>query len=210
MHMENARIPDRWARTWRNLGARGIPTDALAALVEAYTGPDRHYHNLGHVLDCLDKLDCLEGPSLHRAEVELALWFHDVIYDARASDNEFRSAELARSVMQSQNVPELGAERVVRLILATAHSAEPETEEEQLICDIDLSILGETPERFRLYDEQIRLEYAWVVDAVYRQKRSQVVESFLRRPHIYRTEFFFGRFEVSARINLHRLLVDLR
>ena len=50
------------------------------------------------------------------------------------------------------------------------------------MCDIDLSILGETSERLLAYDRQIALEYAWVEKDVYRHKRGEVLAGFLKRP----------------------------
>ena len=53
-------------------------------------------------------------------------------------------------------------------------------------------------------DAQVREEYRWVPDPIYRAKRKEVLAGFLARPVIYGTERFRERFEVRARENLRR------
>ena len=68
--------------------------------------------------------------------------------------------------------------------------------------DIDLSILGAPKARFELYDQQIRHEYSWVAQPVYRSKRLEVLQGFLDRAFIYSTPHFRDALEVAARANL--------
>jgi predicted metal-dependent HD superfamily phosphohydrolase len=76
------------------------------------------------------------------------LWFHDAVYELRRSDNEEQSARLAEGALSNAGAPrEVGA-RVATLVLATRHTASPESTDEQLLVDIDLSILGATESRF--------------------------------------------------------------
>ncbi|UZT77366.1 hypothetical protein OF113_20400 [Ectopseudomonas chengduensis] len=96
--------------------------------------------------------------------------------------------------------------RVERLIMVTRHDATPSEPDEQLLVDIDLAILGATPERFAEYDAQVRAEYAWVPGFVYRMKRRSVLKAFLGRPCIYSTEHFNVRYEAQARSNLAAVL----
>ena len=69
----------------------------IASLEAAYSEPHRHYHDRRHIQQCLALLD--EVPELMESERRVltwAIWWHDAIYDPRASDNEARSAELAK------------------------------------------------------------------------------------------------------------------
>jgi predicted metal-dependent HD superfamily phosphohydrolase len=86
--------------------------------------------------------------------------------------------------------------------MATRHDATPTDSDEQLLVDIDLSILGANRERFAEYDRQVRAEYSWVPGFIYNMKRKGVLKAFLARPSIYNTSYFRERYEQQARINL--------
>jgi predicted metal-dependent HD superfamily phosphohydrolase len=51
--------------------------------------------------------------------LELALWFHDAIYDTRARDNEARSADWPSDALVC--LGSIRVDRIVRLILVTQH-----------------------------------------------------------------------------------------
>jgi predicted metal-dependent HD superfamily phosphohydrolase len=99
---------------------------------------------------------------------------------------------------------------VRRLILVTKHNALPGSNDDKLIADIDLSILGQTPDVFDRYEEEIREEYAFVPDSAFREGRSRILKGFLGRPSLYLTESFRVRYEAAARANLARSLERLR
>ncbi|MCP5558891.1 MAG: hypothetical protein H7A55_14180 [Verrucomicrobiaceae bacterium] len=174
-----------------------------AQLRDAYVG--RAYHSIQHIGACLAWLDAVaeSGVAIPEAyAVELALWFHDIVYDSRAADNEEQSAEIARSALLAMGGPVELTERVASLILATKHHHCANDPAAAWVVDIDLAILGESPARFETYDEQIRQEYEWVPMKVYREKRAEVLRTFLNRQSIYKTEFFRRRLEDQARVNL--------
>jgi len=77
-----------------------ISEPVRAELISAYTAPDRHYHDLRHVEALLGLSDACASAITDRDAVEAAIWFHDAIYDTRRSDNEERSAALARFGLQ--------------------------------------------------------------------------------------------------------------
>ena len=84
----------------------------------------------------------LVDSARHLAEdpdsIELSIWFHDVVYDPEADDNELRSAELFDSLLGTNLSPERAA-RIHRLIRVTEHPSEPEDMDARLMVDIDLS-----------------------------------------------------------------------
>jgi predicted metal-dependent HD superfamily phosphohydrolase len=133
--------------------------------------------------------------------VELALWFHDAIYDPRRYDNEELSAALAAETVSSfLSTTDTMALR--ELILATKHSAVPIDPDAALVVDIDLSILGRSKEIFDAYENGIREEYDWVPAKAFASGRASILKRFLERPRIYTHDFFFQRYESQARINL--------
>jgi predicted metal-dependent HD superfamily phosphohydrolase len=199
----------RWLELWSRLGAQGSGAPIFARLTAAYAEPGRAYHTAEHIRDCLAELDLSRDLAQYPDEVEAALWFHDAVYRPGASDNEDQSAELARTALSVGAVPREVADRTAALVLATRHAGVPSSPDEQLIRDIDLSILGREPGIFDAFERRIRREYAWVPEPMYRRERLAVLSGFLRRRSIYQTDQFRQRYEASARANLKRLLGQL-
>jgi len=189
----------------------------FAELVERYAQPQRHYHTLVHVDACLTWLDWFAGSAepqserdgrAERAEIELALWFHDVVYDPQCTDNEQASAELARSHLVAAGVRAPSIARVVDHVLATrSHTAE--TNAAALVIDVDLAILAASPGEYACFEQQIRSEYLYVPEQLYRQARAAVLREFLARPRIYHTLSVRELLEQRARHNLEQAIVRL-
>lgn len=86
----------------------------------------------------------------------------------------------------------------------------PRSGDETLVVDIDLSILGRDAPRYDEFEQRVRKEYRWVPLVLYRRKRIEILESFLKRPRIYGTDHFHARYEEQARRNLQRAIQTLR
>lgn len=168
--------------------------------VTLYSEENRHYHNLAHIEDCFNQLD--KWPSYpSRAErdaIELAIWFHDIIYDTRRADNEESSAALAIHYLRGHPL----AIDCHALILSTRHKQTAGMESEEIMCDIDLSILGATPETYQRYAENIRKEYGWAGIEEYSKGRADILTNFLDRDNLFQTPYAIGRWEAQARINI--------
>ena len=191
----------QWQVTWSKLGL-APPADLLERLLAAWREPQRHYHTLQHLDECLALAEELRAEAQHPQDIALALWFHDAVYDVRAHDNEARSAQWALTALAGAGVDAARCRRVHDLVMATCHAAAPDTPDAALLTDIDLAILGAAPERFAEYERQIRAEYAWVPPQVYAAKRCAVLRGFLERPAVYATPILRQRLEARARSNL--------
>ena len=194
-----------WGGTAR---AAGIPqAQAPGILVDLggrYSEPARHYHTLRHVAAMLKTLDPLRGRMEDATALELAVWFHDAVYDARRGDNEEESAAFADAVLTPAGVLEATRDRVRHLILATkTHSALPGDPDCRLLLDADLAILGAPPADYDAYAAAIRREYDWVSEADYKAGRVRVLSSFLNRDRLFHTDAF-SALEQPARANLGR------
>ena len=134
-----------------SLAALGVrpSRDIFADLASAYAAPDRHYHTARHVDACLAQMQRYRAIARQPAEIEIALWFHDAIYDTHRSDNEQRSAEWASDFLSSEHADPARVSRVHALIMATRHKAAVDDPDQQLLVDIDLGILGQPRARFR-------------------------------------------------------------
>jgi predicted metal-dependent HD superfamily phosphohydrolase len=200
---------DSWQRAWSGLGAAGHGAEIHAALLARYAEPHRAYHTLQHLSECLAAFGPVRPIAPHAAAVEMALWFHDAIYDVHRHDNEEQSARWANEALRAAGAPAAAAERVAALVLATRHTARPEGADACVLIDIDLGILGAEAARFDEYERQIRVEYGFVPEALFRQRRRQILQSFLDRPAIYSTDHFRAALEPRARQNLVRSLAAL-
>jgi predicted metal-dependent HD superfamily phosphohydrolase len=227
---------NRWANLIGRLGFRENG-ETFIYLSWAYQEPPvRFYHNSNHINQCLQELTAeVRKLSKYPNELEVALWFHDCVYDPKRLDNEIESAKRAKcflaghlhesQIYQEEDVlPVLN--RVQNLIRITEHVCQPACNDEALIMDIDLSIFGQAPEAFDLYEENIRKEYYWVPEEIFRERRSDFLRSILNRrkwflfqrgreinnsyePIIYWTGYFETKYGVQARENIRRSLAKL-
>jgi predicted metal-dependent HD superfamily phosphohydrolase len=201
---------DAWHDLMRDLRVAGVDRTHVD-LLACYSEPQRAYHGLQHLAECLDLLDAAAAVQdiPHRAEIELALWFHDAVYDPKGADNEARSATLAMGAMTSWELSAGSCRRVAAMILATADHETCDEPATQWLLDIDLAILGQDSARFAQYEAQIRQEYGWVPEAVYRQKRAEILRGFLTQPRLYQTDWLHDLYDAAARRNLAALVATL-
>lgn len=201
--------PDAWNRRWMDLGASEVPTQVHAELLCRYSEAHRAYHTLQHLRECLTLRSELAVPCTAPAEIDIALWFHDAIYEPARGDNELRSAQWQDEVAAAAGLDQDVRRRLQGLVMVTRHTAAPTTPDEALLVDIDLSILGATAGRFAEYERQVRQEYRLVPEWLYRRKRREILAGFLGRDAIYSTDECRRRFEARARLNLQGSIAAL-
>jgi predicted metal-dependent HD superfamily phosphohydrolase len=198
-----------WCDFWEFLGAHGDAAPPWHLLHQAYTESGRAYHNLQHIDHCLTEFAGVRRLADDAKAIETAIWFHDVIYDPRTKNNEESSADAADTVFATAGLPAAFRQRVRALILTTKHNQPPADKDAALLVDIDLSILGQSPERYAEFERQIRSEYAWVSDADFAAGRSAILKGFLGRASIFHNEGFAARYEQQARKNVSLAIAKL-
>lgn len=185
-------------------------------LINAYSEKHRYYHNTVHLNAVLAHLN--EAQSLTNAahEIALALWFHDAVYKPLSRSNEVDSAVWAKRFLLKNNADTALINKIYNLVIATQHgpkliegSHESIDSDEQLIVDIDLSILGCSAEQYVQFEQQVRKEYRIVPSFIYKKKRKAVLQSFLSREKIYSHAYFYDRYEEKARQNISRAIQAL-
>lgn len=208
-------LVDRWVAAARGAGATAAEPDLEAAgayLLGRWSEPQRQYHDVSHLTAVLDVVDDHAALAAHADRVRLAAWMHDAIYDPRAlgDANERDSAAFAEGLLTTLGAPPGIAAEVARLVGLTAGHATEETDPDgELLCDADLAILAAEPERYTLYTEAIRREYAHVPEDTFRAARAQVLVSLLELPAIYRHAPLHEAWEEKARKNLEKELRTL-
>lgn len=199
----------RWESVCHDSGSRDARQRVFDRMILAYSSPDRHYHGLAHIVDCLEEFDTVRDRATNARAVETAIWFHDVIYDGKRTDNEERSADFGDEALTTLGTRDSFRGEVRRLVLATRHDREPAEVDGKLMVDIDLSSLAKPPAQFDENTRLIRQEFLHVPDADFNNGRRQMLARFLARPRIYYTDVFFDRYEQQARQNLERAVARL-
>lgn len=203
--------------TWRILEKRGAQpgTDNMEtfwnSIIVQYLMEDRHYHTLSHITDMLGDYREVKHLLADAESVEIAIWYHDVIYSttSAAKENERASAQYAEQVLAKLGLPPSFRQKISALILATTHADTPEDLDAQYLVDIDLAVLGKPADVFDRYEANIRKEYHHVSDNDFKQGRAAILKRFLDRPFIYATEYFRNKYEATARNNIEYSIKNL-
>lgn len=193
---------EAWRSTCEALGIRQDLT-LVEALLAAWSEPQRHYHALQHLRECLDALAQWRHLAREPGLLALALWFHDAVYDPQAPDNEARSADWVRAALPALGLPAPACERVARLVLATRDHVASDADM-GLLLDLDLAILAAPAARFAEYEGQIRAEYAFVPEPDFRAGRRRILQGFLARERLFVTEALHQAWDATARANLRQ------
>ena len=207
--MNKQRFIALWDRC-RTAGGEGSDAhDVFAEVLAYYSEPGRHYHTPRHIEHCLKQFDLASSEMDDPDAIEMAIWFHDLVFDITKDDNELQSArrfvELAGDAMDSEF-----KSKVHDLIMATAPPRQPKTNDEKFMLDIDLSSFGLPWAEFVRDSTAVRQESSRLSDAEFFPGQRAFLESLLGREHFYFTDFFRSRFEDTARSNIRRHLESLR
>lgn len=200
----------RFATVWRRCVASppSPPASAVYAdLRDRLNARGRHFHNLGHIDDCLARFDEVAPLLVDRDAVELALWFHDAVYEPGDRDNERLSAQLFLD--QSAGALPRFRWRVCALILTTRRVRAPRSNDCKFIDDIDLAGFGQPWDEFLQNGDLLRREFANQSDADYYRGLSSFLHALHRRPRFFRTDYFAERHEKRAQANLARVLEEI-
>ncbi|TPX36977.1 hypothetical protein SmJEL517_g01023 [Synchytrium microbalum] len=176
-----------------------------------YSESQRRYHTLSHLKNLLSLLDTY--PVHNPLAVELAIWFHDVIYDPTRHDNEEQSIVVFEKYAVDASIEPTVAEEVTTMIRATISHKLPETgvtDDLKLFLDFDLEVLSWLWSDYEEYSKAIRQEYIHMPDSDYTAGRAGVLERFLGRPRLYFSEEFFATREQRARGNLRKEIEILK
>lgn len=173
--------------------------------IEAYySGEKRHYHTLDHLDNLLDQLSAVKSEIQNFETILFTLFYHDIIYDSLKSDNEEKSAELAETRMTQLAVPDQMIALCKEQILATKSHVQSADSDTNYFTDADLSILGQDWKDYSRYSQNVRKEYSIYPDLVYNAGRKKVLEHFLSMDPIFKTEYFYHKFENQAKENIQK------
>lgn len=189
-----------------------LPQKWWGVIEGRYSEKQRHYHTLRHLEEMFQHFDKyfkkLNQPEL----VVLAIFFHDIIYDPKANDNEEESAEVfSQFSKEAGNLEADKTDAVMKWILQTkSHSVKENSDKDlQFFLDMDMAVLGRPSEGYKKYADQIREEYIHIPDPEYKKRRSAVLRGFCQRQRIFATDEFHEMYHDIAIQNLKTEILSL-
>ncbi|GAA2062076.1 hypothetical protein GCM10009801_04900 [Streptomyces albiaxialis] len=207
----HAVLLSRWNALLRR--ARGGATSPDPApygqdLLGRWAEPQRRYHDRSHLLAVLNRVDELAPHVSGDAGFELdavllAAWFHDAVYRPDRSENEERSARLAERALPEAGVADALTAETARLVrLTVTHDPTADDTNGAVLCDADLAVLAGSPEEYARYAADVREEYGFVPDPLFREGRAEVLRQLLSHERLFHTRYGQDNWEHTARRNL--------
>ena len=199
-----ARFVALWERCHVDAGSSN-PLAIHATLCRHYQEPARRYHTLAHIQHCLREFDAARPADDCADKIELALWFHDVVFVPGAQDNEQLSVDCFRD-LAGNTLPASFIADVQRMIMATTHRSPPRDRAEAWVVDVDLSSFGLPWPTFLRDSRHVREEMGARCDDDFYPAHARFLRGLCARQRIFTTEVFHARYEQAARDNISRLL----
>ena len=205
--MDRERFNALWVRSL-NVGKADDADEVFDTVLAHYSESHRRYHTPQHIDHCLQQFDLVVDHVEQPDAVEIAIWFHDIIYNVPTTDNELKSAELFRDLTKGRIDPTLG-QNVYDMILITMHKVPPTRNDEKLLVDVDLSSFALPWERFRKDSQNVREEFSDRSDKDFYSAHMKFMQSLLDRSSFFASDFFREKFESNARENVRDLIKEL-
>jgi len=181
---------------------KAISSAGWADIETGYAEPHRRYHTFSHLDTVLTTFKAHSAEFDDGPIAQLALFYHDLVYDPARSDNETRSA--ARLVDRfSGHISIDRLNRAAAHIDATRHHNQTDDADTNLLLDIDMAILGAPWVAYLEYARAVYAEYVPVYGAeAYAAGRIKLfIEPTLAKERLFLTEGFAGA-DQNARKNL--------
>jgi predicted metal-dependent HD superfamily phosphohydrolase len=169
---------------------------------KSYTAKKRYYHNQSHLENLFKELESVKEFIKDWDCIIFSIAYHDIVYNTLQKDNEEQSATRAEQQLVRIGFPSERIRKCIRQILATKGHAVSNDQDTNFFTDADLSILGAPSEVYEVYCKNIRKEYSYYPDLVYKPGRKKVLQHFLSMEKIFKTDRFFTKYEGQARKNL--------
>jgi predicted metal-dependent HD superfamily phosphohydrolase len=187
---------DTFVRRWHALAAK-IGLDRARSqqvgdeLLSQYSSISRHYHGVAHIVSLLAGFDAIQAAFEQPLAAELAIFFHDVIYDPTRHDNEEQSAQQLQNLLDGLVERSL-LETAARSIEATKQHARTLSHETNLLLDLDMAILGQPWPVYERYAQGVMQEYLPVYgEPAYRHgRRTLFLEPTIARGTVFLTDAF--------------------
>ncbi len=177
-------------------------------LTRHYSESTRFYHTREHILECLQKFNLIKELLKSSDTVQMSIWFHDVIFDIKANDNEEKSAlffsQIANNILTDDVI-----KQVSELIRSTKHLTSKPDFDQAYLLDIDLGSFGSEQDKFFLDGENLRKEVPHLSDDEFTKKQIKFLQMLLNRKQIFFTDYFHDKYESIARTNINLQIQEM-
>lgn len=228
-----------FVRSLRSIGATASDEEiamCYSELADCWCVPNRHHHDIRHLLDMLKRIDTLAPEMTNVDLVRIAAWFHGVVfstsdldvYTRNGGENEIASAKIAREYLERLGVDSTYHDQIAKLIIGLKKPPKIDVEpiigapkpdetstlemidmDQIALRDAHLGALAAEPQKYRHYLEDIRQEYAHIPQAHFLLARSQIVTKLLMRKRLFHSPLA-QQWEDPARENLEAELERLK
>lgn len=200
-------VRQHWHRFWNAVDAQDDETVMWNNITSRYGEDHRAYHNLlFHIALALREFDKVKHLAEDPLALEMAIWYHDIKYDPKRSDNEARSADFARAAARKMGLADSFGRKAANLITNANYAGGHATfsnRDTRLFYNIDYSILGEHPVVYGQYADAIREEFSHVSDVEFASGRTTVLRNILGfGNNIFTLNCFHDRLETQAQTNI--------
>ena len=165
-----------------------------------YSSFGRYYHTLEHLEMMFTELKSVQYLIHDVHAIRYSIYYHDIVYNPLKKNNEEKSALVLEKRLSKTSFSRIKAS--MAQIQATSHHNHSSDADTNYLLDLDLSILGKPADVYQQYTKNIRKEYFMYPDFLFRKGRRKVLNYFLNKPFIFKTDEFKGRYESQARVNL--------
>ena len=201
---------ERFVNLWLRCGGDAIVAEErFDQLVQLYGEPQRHYHTFDHITHCLAKMDEVVEQVKCPEALELAIWYHDAIYQISAKDNEQRSKDLFIA-HSSEVLDDNLRQQVYALIMVTVHPSVPSNPDQCLMVDIDLASFCLPWREFLRDSNRVRKELAHLSDVDFNAGQIHFLRILAGREWFYNSPHYRQHHEQAAHDNINHLLLLLQ
>jgi len=202
-------LQNRFITLLKNYTSEVVLIDNLwNEILKKYSEKHRAYHNLNHLEEIFVYFDIYKDKINKPDIIGLSIFYHDIIYNIWKKDNEEKSADFAieklSGILKKEDLQEIHQQ-----IIATK-THEGNDKDTKYLLDFDLVILGQSERVYKTYTENIRQEYKLIPSFMYKKGRIKVLEHFINKSSIYKTDAFIDLYGKQAKTNLTNELNSLK
>lgn len=173
-------------------------------IVKNHSKKGRYYHTLKHLEHVYLNVLLVREDITDWDMVLFSVFYHDYIYNALKQNNEEKSAQKAIDILSSLPIDTKRIALCNQIILATKGHHITENKDVNYFTDADLSILGSSWKAYESYFKNVRKEYRYYPDFAYNKGRINVLKHFIDMSRIFKTDYFYHKFEHQAKHNLQK------